>query len=332
VKMAGKSDAPASDPKLRLSFSQVEAMLSRLHKIDWAKRGAFVSRLKHLQKQGVPDRQDAGRGRSSSYSFNDMMQIAMALEVIQAGLPPQLAAALVLRSWDMINVACTTWLKEYIKDPEATFPAHYAFVFTPRALSDLGQEDEFMDSMEAVSIHDLHTRLLQNRRVVAISSDQLLRDVIDIAVELDYASVEQIHADLWSLEERHQRELTAIAERLKQDPAWDNLFETATKLLAKAPSEYNSPEHITIGWMLLPLLTQDELEVVKGLFKTGANLDPETREKFLELGIIRPERNQPTAAAVAVTKGVAKMIKTPARWARVQRLIAEEDGHVDPEA
>ncbi len=85
--------------RLELTFGQVETVLSRLNRISDEKRGAFVGRLKFLQRNGVPQRDTPGRGKAGTYTLEQLFELALAVELLQAGLAPQLAARVVKSNW-----------------------------------------------------------------------------------------------------------------------------------------------------------------------------------------------------------------------------------------
>ncbi|MEG3089524.1 hypothetical protein [Sphingomonas sp. PB4P5] len=104
---------------MAFTFGQVEAVLGSVHRIADDKRIAFASRLKHLQKNGVPIMDRGGRGKAATYTFAHVMQIAAAMEIIQSGIPPQLAAALVKGNWGNLRTSIQNNLK-YLNDGPAS--------------------------------------------------------------------------------------------------------------------------------------------------------------------------------------------------------------------
>ena len=83
----------------QFSFAEVEAILARQFRIASRKRAAFRSRVKALQKYGVPKGQARGRGLPASFNVDQILQTALGLELTNAGLSPQIACKVVLRSW-----------------------------------------------------------------------------------------------------------------------------------------------------------------------------------------------------------------------------------------
>src|SRR5690242_1824745 len=85
------------------AFGQVEAVLAAMNRVASHKRIAFAGRLKFLQRNGVPLRVKPGRGRAGAYSFAQLMQLAIAVELLQSGLSPQRAAQLVQQNWGRLR-------------------------------------------------------------------------------------------------------------------------------------------------------------------------------------------------------------------------------------
>lgn len=80
-----------------LSYAQVVALLADRHDVDDSSMVAFRGRLQHFQRLGFPAGINTGRGRSAAYSFGQLVQLSLAVELIQLGLTPEKAVS-VLRS------------------------------------------------------------------------------------------------------------------------------------------------------------------------------------------------------------------------------------------
>ncbi len=93
---------PLSGP-ISLSFGQIEAVLSAIHSIASDKRVAFGGRIKALQKYGLPVVGRSGRGKAAQFSVSHLIQLALGLELLQSGIPPQSAARIVSEGWPVIR-------------------------------------------------------------------------------------------------------------------------------------------------------------------------------------------------------------------------------------
>jgi hypothetical protein len=69
-----------------LSFGQVESVLAALHKIADEKRVTFQTRLKFFQRLGFPEGVNTGKGKAAGYQAHHVLNLALALELLQLGL------------------------------------------------------------------------------------------------------------------------------------------------------------------------------------------------------------------------------------------------------
>lgn len=144
------------------SFGQVEVILGELHSIMSHKRSAFTSRLKHLQKNGVPIRDRPGRGRSGSFNFDQLMQIAAGVELLQAGLPPQLASQVVVQNWsktmqDAVAIATIDMqrvleARQLDRAHSEDFPGSWLWFVRVEALEELMVGDQVDRSHDVVTV------------------------------------------------------------------------------------------------------------------------------------------------------------------------------------
>jgi len=73
----------------QLTREQLQALMMRLHGIGPDSRVAMMGRLKHLQRLGWPPGSNTGKGKRVKYSADQVIQVALALEMIQLGLTPE---------------------------------------------------------------------------------------------------------------------------------------------------------------------------------------------------------------------------------------------------
>jgi hypothetical protein len=86
------------------SYAEVEAALAQLHSASpEVQRGAFRGRLKHLQTLGVPLGANPGKGKRIDYTRDQIIQIALALELAEFGIDPKKIAKLVRDSFEGIS-------------------------------------------------------------------------------------------------------------------------------------------------------------------------------------------------------------------------------------
>jgi hypothetical protein len=63
---------------------------------------AIEARLKHMQRERFPNREFVGRGRRRTYAIVDVLKVAVALQLVDAGLSSALAVKMVGHHWDAI--------------------------------------------------------------------------------------------------------------------------------------------------------------------------------------------------------------------------------------
>lgn len=87
-----------------LNTDEVVALLMRVHEIDPANERLLRARLKHLQRLGVPEGVNTGRGRIASYGAVQLCQLALAFELLDVGLTPS-RTKMVVSEWRRIRDA-----------------------------------------------------------------------------------------------------------------------------------------------------------------------------------------------------------------------------------
>lgn len=85
--------------RVELGYRQVEAVCAAVAGVPADKRGAFKARLRHLQTLGFPPGTNTGKGRRAAYSISNLLQLAIAMELAQAGVGPLRTVRLVMNSW-----------------------------------------------------------------------------------------------------------------------------------------------------------------------------------------------------------------------------------------
>jgi CBS domain-containing protein len=164
-----------------------------MHGIASHKRTAFGSRLKHLQKLGLPVGDRPGKGRAGAYSLSQLMQMAAALEMIQSGLNPAYVAKLIQRYWWLLQLTIfpSTFADEELA---AWFPerAHreWLWLFHPNALAELvdGSDSRSEERLAGIlTVADVRELLLEvgdddlgsaSRRMIVIKATPLTREVM----------------------------------------------------------------------------------------------------------------------------------------------------------
>lgn len=86
-----------------LKFGMVESILRALHGLGDDKKVAFESRLRHLQRLGLTPAVKTGKGTRGSYGVRELLNLALALELIELGLHPERAVEIILSAEDKVR-------------------------------------------------------------------------------------------------------------------------------------------------------------------------------------------------------------------------------------
>lgn len=101
--MAGLSeefaDTQATPAPAMLTFCEMEGALATIHRIAPHKRTPFQSRVRNLQRLGVCPGPGRGKGSAAHFGVEQVMQMAFALEFMQAGVQPEKIASIMPDVW-----------------------------------------------------------------------------------------------------------------------------------------------------------------------------------------------------------------------------------------
>lgn len=121
-----------------LTFNQVEAVFARRFDIPAEKAMAFRGRLQHFQRLKFPTGVNTGRGTKATYGWMQIIQLMVALDLIDLGLTPDLASKSVRQSTDRLVTAIHNVISNF-ETPEALAKAlkkaRCPFAFTQFAVA-----------------------------------------------------------------------------------------------------------------------------------------------------------------------------------------------------
>lgn len=101
----------------------VEEVLARLYFIVPEKRVALRGRMKHFQRMGFPAKTNTGKGVPAKFTFNRLMQLVFAFELVQSGLDPSAAKSVISEHWSQMSPAVARAMVEdaFVEDDPAEF-------------------------------------------------------------------------------------------------------------------------------------------------------------------------------------------------------------------
>ena len=126
---------------LEWSWKQLEAVFAAVHRISREGRPAFNSKLRHLQRSGVLPDTRSGRGRAATYGARHVVRVGFALELLQLGMTPEHATAILQRHENEIFSEIAVTAANFI-DQENVESGSRMLILYPRGLSYLQKMSE----------------------------------------------------------------------------------------------------------------------------------------------------------------------------------------------
>ena len=119
-----------------LGLSELEAALGTLHDVREERRDAFRARIKHLQKLGFPQGTQTGKGRRAAYDLEAIGRLVAAFELMQFGMMPSSAIALLEENWGFFRITLASAFHEILSG-DYDFAMSWVWMINPQVLADL---------------------------------------------------------------------------------------------------------------------------------------------------------------------------------------------------
>ncbi|MBA3677899.1 MAG: hypothetical protein H0W74_10935 [Sphingosinicella sp.] len=131
--------------QMELTLKQIEDILSTRYGIEPARAGAFRGRLQHLQRGSFPDGVNTGKGHKAIYGWDQLIQLSVALDLIDLGLSPEPAKAVVRMHLEKIRAGAASigvlmtsaTLLKAVREETLPFSKSVFLVTAAQALSNL---------------------------------------------------------------------------------------------------------------------------------------------------------------------------------------------------
>ena len=155
-----------------MSFAGIELTLGSLMAVPPDDLGKFRARLKQLQRLGFPDGVNIGRGARMPYSEHHLIQLAVALEVMNCGVPAKFATDVVSRLWNRFAVGI--WIaNNVIARSQKSAPAVLAVV-RARAIHNSAGEQATVTIEDANSLANMVSHVISDEPSARIHIDLTL--------------------------------------------------------------------------------------------------------------------------------------------------------------
>jgi len=103
--------------EVKQNFAELEHRLATIHAIDPARRSAFQSRLKNFHRLKFPRGFKAVKGKTFYYRPLEIVEIALAVEMTQLGLPPERTTLVLDQNRWSVLMAIELVARELRSDP-----------------------------------------------------------------------------------------------------------------------------------------------------------------------------------------------------------------------
>jgi hypothetical protein len=301
------------------SFGQIEAVCADLNRIASDKRVAFMGRMKQLQKWFTENEKERrpGRGKAGTYRFGDLMRFVIGIELIQAGIMPQMAARLVSGSWSLLRM--NIYICSFAPEDTIGFtskPTEYLWMLNVEALRGLTSEGEgewdHMERINAVPLQEAAEALAkgvstepaifgESWRTLVLNGYNLTQRVMKVvAFHFGYATRLELRQDINDEIEANNEELRELSKLLEGGPKLppEKAADLARKLKETYETDFSTnpptPRHVYVERAkdVIRFLSADEKEFLEkvgpGDFEITEEIKP-ILHQLIDLGIIDVE-------------------------------------------
>jgi len=289
-------------PRCSFTFGQIEELLAKAHRIDPAKRTAFQGRLKHLQRWGFPSGEKPGKGKSIRYTAEHLYMMVLAMELIQAGMPPKLSADLIRDNWH--DLRTTTYLNMFSererRESGNEDTSDWCWLFRPEAMRDITSDGtskfDHYEAVQAIGLSSL-TKFLsaegdafggvlgRSWRTLVINGGPLVRGVaLLIETEFDWAKIVDLRHDMLEATENAQQEMEEAVQSFRA-----SIGDWTPPKRAKRPVAERYPELIVSSAIETLELHHELLNKIIVPDGEDVRINPEEVEILRDAGIIAVE-------------------------------------------
>lgn len=127
-------------PPFKPSYKAVESLLADLHDVSPKRLPALRARLKHLKRLGFPAGVNTGRGRPADYNAASVLQLMLALELVEIGLTPERAINLI-RHFGFVVVQAAFHGSKHLLRTRMEEDDDFFFSLDPKALAVLTEPE-----------------------------------------------------------------------------------------------------------------------------------------------------------------------------------------------
>ena len=204
--------APQSAMTLEWSWKQLEAVFAAAHGISRESRPAFNAKLRHLQRSGVLPDTRLGRGNAATYGERHVIRVGFALELLQLGMTPENATAILLRQEHQILSEIAGAAANFAEGEFGESKPHM-LIFHPRGLSYLQTRAE-LTSGDFIVCRGFRDYPLTSGRFSVLILDRFLESLFAGAASVNLCRPHELALALTSIADPQALESTRSLVRV----------------------------------------------------------------------------------------------------------------------
>ncbi len=139
---------------MEFTYKEIQTILSRKHNIADRNEMAFRGRIQHMQRLGFPSGVNTGKGRPVSYTWRELLLLALVFEYLEIGSTPDRAIAEIVKIEDMILSGIAKVILADHDDADSPTSNHFLFVELS-ALLTLKAEEDWHQQCRFLSFQDI---------------------------------------------------------------------------------------------------------------------------------------------------------------------------------
>tara|TARA_R110000850_G_scaffold38800_25_gene100983 strand:- start:769 stop:1365 length:597 start_codon:yes stop_codon:yes gene_type:complete len=140
---------------MEFTYKEIQKILSQKHDIADHNETAFRGRMQHMQRLGFPTGVNTGKGRPVSYTWRELLLLALAFEYLEIGATPDRAIAEIVKIEDMILTGVSKVILAGQEAADSPTSNHFLFAELS-ALLTLKAEESWHQQCKIVSFEDIN--------------------------------------------------------------------------------------------------------------------------------------------------------------------------------
>ncbi|MGB5725257.1 MAG: hypothetical protein WBM39_12675 [Parasphingorhabdus sp.] len=139
---------------MEFTYKEIQEILAQKHRIAHANQTAFRGRIQHMQRLGFPTGVNTGKGKRVSYTWRELLLMALAFEYLEIGSTPDRSIAEIIKIEDMLLAGLSKVILA-TEQPEGSDQSKHFLFAELSALLTLKAEDSWHQQCKILSFADI---------------------------------------------------------------------------------------------------------------------------------------------------------------------------------